>query len=129
MNFCKLCGVGEDYGHQPGCMKAKRDREVGLLKEIRELRTEIMHLKAASRPTAQGGGWLPIETAPKDGTYYWASDGKDHWQENAPDGHSPGHWTKNPKTGNWCGQASNEDATHWMPLPSPPPQAANDGEG
>jgi hypothetical protein len=70
-------------------------------------------------------GWLPIETAPKDGTRVLLSDGTSvsigswgnafsSWgwsNESAPEptdgpGAIPGYWTEPP--------------THWMPLPDAP---------
>jgi hypothetical protein len=71
--------------------------------------------------------WLPIETAPRDGTEILAisEDGvirvcsakmfwKDRWEVFRDDKHSPGHtWSIIP--------------THWMPLPAPPTQDSAGG--
>jgi hypothetical protein len=36
--------------------------------------------------------WLPIETAPTDGTKFLAFDGKTLYVINQPDGYAPGRW-------------------------------------
>jgi len=65
--------------------------------------------------------WLPIETAPKDGTYiilggpYGAREGR--W-ENSEDCHQwsgvKGYWLWEPFI------CDGEIPTHWMPFPAPP---------
>lgn len=63
---------------------------------------------------ADGSGWMPIETAPKDGTRFLAYQ-KDRalcecwWQEDFS------NWS------GWLDDADSEpEPTHWMPLPAPP---------
>lgn len=68
-----------------------------------------------------GGGWRPIETAPKDGRHLllWTMSEcpivSAHWVEF--EGH--GYWAFDEALiGEIAGSV--EDATHWMPLPTPP---------
>lgn len=69
----------------------------------------------------QNGQWMPIETAPRDGTeiIVWnQTDLHDYcgvWIGKFMDGH---WWLKHF---GWCGA---HRATHWMPLPKPPKESA-----
>ena len=77
-------------------------------------------------------GWQPIETAPRDGTEILMTNGVDvssgQWfseyggtydQEGAPNGDErDAGWM------DWIG-GMQPDPTHWMPLPSPPIEAAH----
>jgi hypothetical protein len=60
--------------------------------------------------------WQPIETAPKDGTRFWA------YQESDEDKQYVCFWEND--FGNWEGWQTNWDnepePTHWMPLPAAP---------
>lgn len=62
--------------------------------------------------------WRPISTAPKDGTFYLATDGKDQRVENCPEGHVAGIWRR--IDGDWRGYSLGDDSTHWQPLPDVP---------
>ncbi len=59
-------------------------------------------------------GWMPIESAPKDGTPFIAWDSKEEsacfcwWIDDGNEG-SPNGYGFEP-----------QDVTHWMPLPQPP---------
>jgi hypothetical protein len=71
----------------------------------------IRHL--AGEPPSVPSSWQPIETAPKDGTFFIALDvrggvGKVHWCER----YTPHAWAD--EDGSFVG------VTHWMPLPEPP---------
>ena len=65
------------------------------------------------------GGWQPIETAPRDGTWIivWRRCGNDYIRQIGED-----HWRDDL---GGCWGRSNQDCcpTHWMPLPEPPPEA------
>ncbi len=65
--------------------------------------------------------WLPIETAPKDGTVLLLWEGIDAF---AVIGHRFGHWQEDTyyrQGGYWSnGVGRVVIATHWMPLPEPP---------
>lgn len=65
--------------------------------------------------------WLPIDTAPKDGTLYLASDGESRWIENRPDGHKSGLYVA--KMFGWHGLPSDRTATCWQPLADIPEKA------
>lgn len=66
--------------------------------------------------------WLPIETAPRDGTevLLWADHSHYMFKRYH---HVVGHYNH----GWWMAAPGREclEATHWMPLPDPP-QTAND---
>jgi len=74
---------------------------------------EIALIVAALTPQ-----WQPIESAPKDGAFYLATNGKDQRVENCPEGHVAGIWQR--IDGDWRGSALGDDSTHWMPLPAAP---------
>lgn len=65
-------------------------------------------------------GWQPIETAPKDGTYFLAFNAAleaDSWADE--ERHMIVQWTGR---GYWRIALDGQSAhpTHWMPLPPPP---------
>jgi hypothetical protein len=66
--------------------------------------------------------WEPIETAPKDGTPFLATDGRYYEVLNQPPGCELGVWAETrPGSGVWSGSCvRNIDPTHWMPLPPLP---------
>ena len=81
------------------------------------------------------GGWLPIESAPKDGTLFLCWVSAERWSQ--VDGGGSGmsadtsevdfcQWRDNNGNGyfmNMLGQIGDmQDITHWMPLPTPPEQ-------
>lgn len=83
----------------------------------------------ARRRNGDGGGWLPITTAPKDGTvvdlwfakalrphrkagFFWCSDNRS-WAE---DGYQAAPWRDRPCV---CGEP-----THWRLIPGPPLQSS-----
>jgi hypothetical protein len=92
--------------------------------------------RSAARSEPSTAGWLPISTAPKDGTEIWAytTEGYQrvvHWQEDqGPSSDDPGHdagWASD------CGgtypgffyhepQPPHDPPLHWMPLPPAPSQ-------
>jgi hypothetical protein len=69
--------------------------------------------------------WQPIETAPKDGTRVLLYIDED-------EGPCIGKWDidfwQKP---NWCMEAGDywSGATHWQPLPAPPPSRPTTNEG
>jgi hypothetical protein len=59
--------------------------------------------------------WKPIETAPKNGTSYLATNGKKYAVLNEPPGFAKGYWEKFGKQ--WAGYAEMKfEPTHWRPL-------------
>lgn len=93
-------------------------------------------LRAQGRETGQ---WLPIETAPKDGTpvlIVWLDD-EGVWQQRRAwferqfegEGYADDEaqttiwrqaWTDNRVASFGCEEVWEYEPTHWMPLPSPP---------
>ena len=98
-------------------------------KGLIDYESAIEFAKHFSAPTvSQGeGGWMPIESAPKDGTVIFGYEPTHQWR--GPRGlrfcstvmfwHQPG----NPeRPGYWSalGYPNKYRPTHWQPLPSPP---------
>lgn len=74
-------------------------------------------------------GWRPIETAPKDGTWFLMTDGTQmlvaHWHVYPPNPQYPnalpGLWlSPQDHTHLDIAAAGLDPPTHWMPLPEPP---------
>ena len=61
-------------------------------------------------------GWLPIETAPKDGSRFWAYENRTDYK------HYECWWQYD--FAEWEGWQDDWDSepepTHWMPFPEPP---------
>lgn len=69
--------------------------------------------------------WLPIESAPKDGTevFLWSRDRlvAGSWRVDEGFASKEPMWLDNSYDDFSCGFASTPlDPTHWMPLPPPP---------
>lgn len=88
---------------------------------------EAYRIIALLRPAAPGGGWQPIETAPKDGesilaicaTAYSPVAGGTWWNEG---------WTHYSRPDEkWHGGVGRWFPTHWMPLPQAPAIPASEG--
>jgi hypothetical protein len=62
--------------------------------------------------------WQPIESAPRDGSFYLGTDGRNQRVENCPEGYDSGVW--HLIDGEWRGSEFGPDSTHWQPLPAPP---------
>jgi len=75
-------------------------------------------LDAFARSLEAGGGWRPIETAPKDGTEFLA------WFESGLQDIC--YWCAPPRSAkagfHRHGKAWTVGPTHWQPLPAPPAQ-------
>lgn len=70
-------------------------------------------LLAAAPKLPQGDGWLPIESAPKDGSEILLLSRKGRIAN--------GCWmTATDKVGAWMWPYVLQEPTHWMPLPQPP---------
>jgi len=75
--------------------------------------------------------WKPIETAPKDGTEFQAwvvHNGTGWWEPRVrfdPDTEMFQIWTRVDYDQD--GWENGYTATHWMPLPPPPSENANEG--
>lgn len=83
--------------------------------EMRQALADIDYLLSLLSPT--GDKWLPIETAPKDGTDVLLSNGKGVWTD---------FWDSEIGLWMYCDQWERTNAdfdaapTHWQPLPAPP---------
>lgn len=73
----------------------------------------------ASTAAAPAPEWRPIETAPKDGTWFIAFGPAGTEIVNEPPGCYIGHWKKGRKGWDGFGRVTSYP-THWMPLPSAP---------
>lgn len=86
------------------------------------------------RALIEKDGWQPIETAPKDGTWFLIirdSDGEESVEVGRYDPYyrdeyievEGGLYRKEKQVGyEWSGFNNFHRATHWMPLPKPPVQ-------
>lgn len=76
--------------------------------------------------------WQPIETAPKDGTWFMICNTKDGFDSYEVGCHDPMLWPEYVEVDGglfrkemkpihvWRGFNNMHRATHWMPLPDPP---------
>ncbi len=126
--ICEKHGLG----YQSGCIccagdlkayREQKDREARYAREdaIRDASKKVRAAIAALQAEPQG--WMPIESAPKDGTRYLAYDGKYIREENSPAHHAAGDWTL--IYGEWRGRAYGLPALLWIPLsalPATPPK-------
>lgn len=102
--------------------------DIRLFVDPNELRNLISDLRAA----IETGGWLPIETAPKDGTRIILRCPNIGAVEGWWDCVDGGGFEEGPPIFWWTtendliifGDGSYDDPTHWMPLP-PPPNSPN----
>jgi len=100
------------------------DPAYGLKHSVTDLEKEVERLRALSQPVADG--WLPIETAPKDGTEFIGWDGK--WPFRCSSGkqyvlypHMEGGPTyRDVWDGHYYDSLTIERPTHWRPLPASP---------
>lgn len=115
------------------------DRDRGVVSDgIHDLTAAL----SAMNTPAQGGGWQPIETAPKDGTRILSTGGRpdlhyDDFPETAPPPEAVVIWWNDngqfdPAGWRFCSYDSGyygdwEDPTHWMPLPAPPAEMKDGG--
>ena len=93
--------------------------------DLRALLADLDEARAALT-AAKAGGWLPIETAPKDGTAVLVSEGRFcscvEWNEEfdwwAVDDNKLGPF-----------RLRGAAPTHWQPLPNPPKEQSAGGPG
>lgn len=100
----------------------------GIDTNIDDLKSRLLAAFANTTPNLSGDvkGWLPIETAPKDGTRVklLTQGGKE----------DIGYWSNYPRynpddlPGEWSTEFGNCDTpiTHWMPVPEPPDRKAGE---
>jgi hypothetical protein len=106
--------------------------------DVRGGRAHIDLVEAAREELARSGRlvrgdefmtWQPISSAPKDGTFYLATNGKTFLVLNEPKGCARGRWTKTKgNRGAWNGMGGGYEEmsmTHWRPLPAAPSKKEN----
>jgi len=101
-------------------------------KEIHDLMYDLRTAVDSAAITLETGGWLPIETAPKDGTRIILRCPNIGAVEGWWDCVDGGGFEEGPPIFWWTtendliifGDGSYDDPTHWMPLP-PPPNSPN----
>ena len=89
--------------------------------------TAIRAALTAALTAMPGQGWRPIETAPKDGKLLLLCATPGRWVEKK-NVVLAGYWGRN----GWVAQHGGHPlsfATHWQPLPSPPPAQENGNDG
>lgn len=89
--------------HWEGCWESRGHHDCAVA-EIQRLRAQPSH--------QQQPGWLPIESAPKDGTHVLLTDGEMI---------SCGYWCGSQHAPRWMSDSG--EPTHWQPLPEPPANA------
>ena len=83
--------------------------------------------------TPEQVGWMPIETAPKDGSYLLVSNGHGVWVARFKSVYQSGWKPPSPWQSMMLNHAHipsakrNGSPTHWMPLPTPPIAALAEG--
>lgn len=91
------------------------------------LAAKVINLHGAALLAALGGGWLPIEEAPKDGTYVLL--GTCRYDPPVQVGQwGTGHYNRSTRVfdrGWSLGPNVIEGHTHFMPLPAPPKDHPN----
>lgn len=82
---------------------------------------------AAAPASPAATGWQPIETAPKDGTFFIAT-GFNYGKSSDPRHYCMALWEQGEwrEASEWNGHSSLAYLTHWRPLP---PAPSVDGEG
>jgi hypothetical protein len=113
---------GEEAAREFG---ARVYAEIGVTPELRRINDALL---SQQHPSPQGEeGWLPIESAPKDGTWFLAAYdggfgppvGPMQWDTAEPD-------EKRRTLRSYAVLTETAKATHWRPLP-PPPQGEDSG--
>ncbi|WP_217597152.1 DUF551 domain-containing protein [Cohnella sp. GbtcB17] len=111
---CRAGNIDDDY-----VMRLAREIEALRLTNSRLQRDAVMFMEALSQTDIQPSGWMPIESAPKDGSdilvlnndghVYEAAYEREEWRFAFADQHGCG-----------CCGGDAEYPTHWIPLPQPP---------
>lgn len=85
----------------------------------RQIRNFVESYETA-KEAANLSGWMPIASAPKDGTKILLLD---------PEGCGSGYWNGNGWMADWGNYYEYEpETTHWMPLPLPPESSSEEGK-
>ena len=98
-----------------------------------ETKSRLLAALSNTTPYLSGDvkGWLPIETAPKDGTRIMLGYFPDYMDGKQQGGHPQIAWWNDTKN-LWCSGLGFLKAkgafspTHWMPLPEPPDRKAGE---
>ena len=121
-----LSRVEREYRERPAPDNVTRNSVLAL-----KLANTIAAYIAAQRERA-AGGWQPIETAPRDGTFFLAiSAGVDRrtgrpWQPAITAINTDGDFVPDDFHEDYFTVCANEwHVTHWMPLPTPPKESPN----
>jgi hypothetical protein len=105
--------------HIPGSIAVTKDRDITDRWRFGNPNSEILPLYASPQPVtkpAMGEGWMPIETAPKDGARFLTFHDRLDGDFNV----AMAWWSGDRLEGHGWSYASWNMPTHWMPLPAPP---------
>lgn len=111
---------GEPSGHT--FLVAAKERIRWLSRKLVASVSLLVQMEAELERLGKAAQWQGIESAPKDGTFYLAWDGRETAVVNEPPGCARGTWHTSTLGNFWHGGAINnwERFTHWMPLPPQP---------
>ena len=123
-----------DDGHE-SMTHADALAEISAMRAENAARLEIEALRSRQclHGISEPSGWMPIETAPKDGTLIVLGARNGVWLGKYLPLYGSGYKPENP----WSSMLLNHDhmaerytrPTHWMPLPPPPTTSAGSGKG
>ena len=125
----KVMALVRDYGDN--CFVEGRDEVTSnrafARGEQRRVAAEIRAILASAPAVPVGDGWLPIETAPKDGTVIIAT-GFNYGESSEPRHYCMARWEQGEwrEANEWNVDSSLAYLTHWQPAP---PAPSVDGEG
>jgi hypothetical protein len=125
--------LGQTYWSQADSESYAQNKRSDVTRDKFEtLVTETVAAALSQKEAAPSEEWLPIATAPKDGSVLWTFNGEQgrmHWTEGEINGEKWALWV-------WDDQlladvdSEPDQPTHWRPLPAPPmapPQAPEGG--
>ena len=101
-----------------------------LERELAEVTEERDALIASARIKEANSGWRPIETAPRDGSWFVTANNRENdeyetlqynpWARDVYTQEQDGRFSRSTEIADEFTSSNFHRATHWMPLPLPP---------